>query len=584
MKTNDMTLILGGDAGQGIQSTGLGLCKALGRSGLFMFGREDYRSQIRGGHNFFEIRIKDEQIYTHLGEADLLIALTPDSIDHHLDDLVEGGGIIYDEDFGYDQDKLENRDIIPFPVPLTKIAKEEGGAKVMANTASIGVAAGLTNFDLDYIGEIIEENFKVKGDQVVKNNLQVAKAGYEYAQTLDTKFEYNLKPVKDAPRRMVLDGNQAFVLGAISSGCNFISAYPMTPSTSIFEGLSSYAKEYGIINKQTESELAAVCMAIGASFVGARSMCSTSGGGFSLMVEALGLAGMTETPIVIAEVQRPGPSTGLPTRTEQGDLLFVIYASQGEFPRIVLTPGTPEEYFRAGVEAFNLAEKYQTPVIVLADQHLANSVRVVDPGDIDMEGAAIDRGEFLTEEDLDTLEGEYKRHQFTDSGISPRAVPGHQKAVYKTTGNEHNEKGEITEDPVIRSKMVQKRLKKLKGARKEAIKPKLYGPENAEITFLGWGSSYGAIREAADSLNDNGKSANHYHFPQAWPLPEERVAQIIENAKNTVMIEGNATGQLAQLIRQRTGKQVDYMISKYDGRPLSPNYILENLENLEGVN
>jgi 2-oxoglutarate ferredoxin oxidoreductase subunit alpha len=496
--------------------------------------------------------------------------------------MAKGGGIIYDEKFEIDKSELEKRGIKPFPIPLTKIAQEEGGAKIMANTASIGAMAGLTDFDLNYINNVIEENFKVKGKQVVQNNIQVARAGYKYAESVRSDFDYTLEPIKEAPARMILSGNQAFCLGVLASGCNFISAYPMTPSTSIFEWLTKQGDRYGIVSKQTEDELAAITMAIGAAHVGARSMASTSGGGFSLMTEALGLAGMTETPIVIAEVQRPGPSTGFPTRTEQGDLLFAIHASQGEFPRIVLTPGTIEEYFRTGAKAFNLAEKYQLPVVILADQHLADSIRAVDPKDIDMDAVKIDRGEFLTADDLDNLEEEYKRHKFTDTGISPRAVPYHQNAVYKTTGNEHNEKGDIIEDSKLRTKMMDKRMKKLETARVDIESPVLYGSKEAEITFFSWGSSYGAIKEAVDILNHEGREVNLCHIKDAWPLPKEEISEVLADCNRPIMVEGNHSGQMAQLIRGQTGKEITEKILRYDGRPLTPDYIIQKLEGLKG--
>ena len=582
MVKNDLTIVFGGDAGQGIQSSSYGLCQALGRSGLHVFGRQDYRSQIRGGHNFHEIRVKDEEILTHRGEADLLIALTEETVEKHLNEINEGGGVIYEEGFDFDKGELTARGIKAFPAPLKSIARDEGGSKIMANTAAIGLAAGLTGFDLSYIDKVIEDNFKKAGKEVVQNNLRVAKAGYNYADTYNSDFEYELEAIPDAPKRMIMDGNEAFVLGAIAGGVNFISAYPMTPSTSIFEGLTKYANEYEIVTKQTESELAAINMAIGAYFTGARAMVSTSGGGFSLMTEALGLAGMSETPVVIAEVQRPGPSTGLPTRTEQADLLFTINASQGEFPRLVLTPGTTEEYFRAGAEAFNLADKYQSPVIVLSDQHLADSIRTVNPKMIDMESVEIDRGNFLSSEDLDELEERYKRHEFTDSGVSPWAPPGHENAVYSTTGNEHNEYGEISEDREIRTKMVDKRERKLESAKKDMIRPGLCGPEDAEYTFISWGSSFGAVKEAANMLSDEGAEVRHCHLGQAWPLPEEDVKSIFENSENTVVVESNKTSQMGKLIRRETGLKSDYSILRYDGRPLTPDFVVDEFRKING--
>lgn len=583
MNKNDMSILIGGDAGQGIQSTGNGFIQSLTKAGLFPFGRQDYRSRIRGGHNFFEIRVSEEEIYTHTDGVDLLVALTKDSVEKHLDEIVPGGGVLYDEDFDLDSDRFDDRDVQPFPVPFTSIATDEGGAKVMANTAAIGAMAGLTGFDTSYINEIIEENFSVKGDSVVENNIQVAKAGKEYVESKAYEFDYELSSLSGVPDRMVIDGNQAFALGAVTGGCNFVSAYPMTPSTSILEWLTKHSAELDIVIKQPESELAAINIALGASHVGARSLVTTSGGGFSLMVEALGLAGMTETPIVIAEVQRPGPSTGLPTRTEQGDLSSIVFASQGDSPRLVLAPATIEEAFRAGKRAFDLAERYQLPVVVLSDQHLADSIRAIRPEEFDTT-VDIDRGELLSEEELEELEGDYLRHEFTESGVSPRAVPGNKNAVYKTTGNEHDERGDITEDPDTRSRMMDKRMKKVDTALdKEFDGPVLYGPEEADLTFIGWGSTYGAIREAVDRLNEDGKKANFYHFDEIWPLAAGEVKDLLESDQRTVVVENNFSGQLASLITRETGARVPDTVLKYDGRPFTPESILAEVRDLEEV-
>jgi 2-oxoglutarate ferredoxin oxidoreductase subunit alpha len=378
---------------------------------------------------------------------------------------------------------------------------------------------------------------------------------------------------------MVINGNQALCLGALAAGCRFVSAYPMTPASTIIEWMTAHAARYGIVTKQTEDEIAAIGMAVGAAHVGARAMTATSGGGFSLMVEALGLAGMTETPLVIAEIQRSGPSTGMPTRTEQADLLFMLHASQGEFPHIVLAPGTVEECFRAGARAFNLAEKYQCQVIILSDNFLANSLRSVDKETFDLAGVEIDRGDLLTEEQLDHMPNGYLRYAVTESGISPRALPGHPNAVHIASSDEHDEFGHFEdEDPENRVRMVSKRLRKLETAVLEMNQPSRYGPEDADTTLICWGSSYGPTREAVDRLNGNGARANLLHFVDLWPFPEENIAPLFKSARNLVAVENNATGQLARLLRAHTGIQVDSKILRFDGRPLSPDYILARLE------
>jgi 2-oxoglutarate ferredoxin oxidoreductase subunit alpha len=311
-------------------------------------------------------------------------------------------------------------------------------------------------------------------------------------------------------------------------------------------------------------------------------MTATSGGGFSLMVEALGLAGMTETPVVIVESQRPGPATGMPTRTGQGDLLFVIYASQDEFPRIVLAPGTVEQCFEAGWRSFNLAEIYQVPVIVLVDNYLSNSLRSVERAEFGFENVTIDRGELLTEAELEGLSGDYKRYELTDSGISPRAVPGHPNAVFMACSDEHDEYGHFEdEDAESRTRMVQKRLRKLKAASEDLRAPTCHGPERAEVTFVGWGSTWGPVQEAMARLSESGVTANFLHFSDIWPVPEDKILPLLEQAGRLVLVENNATGQLARLLKGYVGVQIDQEILRFDGRPLSPEYILDRLQ-LEG--
>jgi 2-oxoglutarate ferredoxin oxidoreductase subunit alpha len=456
---------------------------------------------------------------------------------------------------------------------------QEVGKEIMANTAAFGAAAGVTEYDFECMASVIRDNFAKKGEAVVDANLEVARRAYDFARDrYAADFDYKLEPV-EAPPRMVINGNHAFSLGALLGGCRFISAYPMTPASSILEWLATHASRYGLVAKHSEDEIAALCMAIGASHVGARAMTATSGGGFSLMVEALGLAGMTETPVVIVEAQRPGPSTGMPTRTEQGDLLFMLRASQGEFPRIVLTPGTVEECFHAGWRAFNLAEEYQCPVIVLIDNFLANSVRSIRRDDFHFEKVEIDRGKLLTDEELDELSDDYKRYTITETGISPRALPGHPNAVFVACSDEHDEYGNFAdEDPENRVQMVQKRLRKLETATGQMQAPTRYGPEQADTTLIGWGSTYGPVREAVDRLNEQGQKVNFLHFTDVWPFPEEKALPLLESARRLVAVENNATGQFARLLRAYTGIEADDMILRFDGRPLSPEYVLDGLE------
>jgi 2-oxoglutarate ferredoxin oxidoreductase subunit alpha len=577
MPQNRMTFMIGGEAGQGIESGGAAFAKVLARGGLHIFGLQEYMSRIRGGHNSYQIRVSEGPLYSHSDEVHLLMALLPETIERHKNEIVPGGGLIYDEQIEVDKAALEKEGIKPFPVPLIAIA-EEAGEKIMANTAAFAAAAGISGYDFSFMAEVIGENFAKKGKTIVDANLHVARQAYDFAgQHYAAGFDYTLQPIK-APKRMVINGNHAICLGAVLAGCRFISAYPMTPASSILEWMATHAERYGLVAKHSEDEIAALCMAIGASHAGARAMTATSGGGFSLMVEALGLAGMTETPVVIVEAQRPGPATGMPTRTAQGDLQFMLSAAQGEFPRIVLTPGTVEECFEAGWRAFNLAERYQCPVIILTDNFLANSVRSIAQDAFAFASVKIDRGELLGEKDLDQLGEGYKRYAINESGISPRAFPGHPNAVFAACSDEHTEEGYFEdEDAQNRVRMVQKRLRKLENAVEEMRGPVLYGPQKAGLTLVGWGSSYGPLREAVDRLNEDEAEVNLLHFTDIWPFPEDAVRSMLESTQRLVAVEGNATGQLCRLIRACTGVLIEEQILRYDGRPFSPGYVLDRL-------
>ncbi|TKJ28820.1 MAG: pyruvate ferredoxin oxidoreductase [Chloroflexi bacterium B3_Chlor] len=582
MRNKEMTFKIGGEAGQGVESSGAGFAKALARAGWHVFGMQDYYSRIRGGHNFYQIRVSDKPIYSHTEPVDLLLALTQEAVNRHCQEVVTGGGVICEECLEVDCEALDKRDVNYFPAPLTDIAQEQGGAEVMRNTAALGVAAGLIGFPFEVMASVIEDNFAKKGAKAVEGNLRVAEAAYRFAgDNYADRFDYELGRIEDAPPRMLVNGNEALALGALLGGCKFVAGYPMTPATSILQWMAGHGERYGVVVKHTEDEIAAILMLIGAAHMGARAMAPTSGGGFSLMTEGLGLAGITETPIVIVEAQRPGPATGLATRTEQGDLLFVMHASQGEFPRIILSPGTVEECFEAGWRAFNLAEMYQCPAIILSDNFLANSVRSIEMDALDFAGVEIDRGELLTDDDLDQLESEYLRFAYTESGVSPRALPGHPKAVYQATGNEHTPDGHLTEEPEARRMQVEKRLRKLDTALHEMDGPVQYGPPEADLTLVGWGSTYGPLRETVDRLNAEGTTANMLHIRDVWPFPTEKVKAALSDAGRTVMVEGNATGQMAFLLESHAGVKIDHHIRKYDGRPFSPEYILAELKEVE---
>jgi len=578
LTTNQMTIRIGGAAGDGVESSGAGFCKAIARGGLHIFGLPAYYSRIRGGHNFYSVRISENPLTSHEAPVHLLLALTAETIPRHRDRMAEGGAIVYDTAVEPQDEALVADGFQLIGLPLSDMARETAGTPLARNTVALGVASGMTGFDLSYLQDVIRENFFRKGQAVVDGNLAAVGAGHRAGLEHAAGFPFMLKSIPDAPRWAVVSGTVAFAMGALAGGCRYAAGYPMTPGSPVLHWMAAHGERYGVVVKHTEDEIAAINSAIGAAHMGARSLVPTSGGGFSLMVEALGLAGITETPVVIYNAQRPGPATGLATRQEQGDLLFALRASQGEFPRFILAPSTHEDAFRAGWRSFNLAEKYQTPALVLSDHYLAVAVRTLDPKAFDFDAIEIDRGALLSVEELDALEEPYLRFRVTESGVSPRAIPGHPKAVYVSTGNEHDERGAVSEEPENRTAMVDKRGRKMVGMASEISDPLRYGPTEAEKTLVCWGSTYGAAREAVDRLNaQRTGQANLLCLVDLWPFPADAVTQALDAAQKSIAVEVNSTGQLATLIRAYTGRSVDAQLLKYDGRSFTPDYIVKNL-------
>lgn len=572
----DLTIVVGGAAGQGLRSIGLALVKAGAKAGFHVFATQDYMSRIRGGHNFFRIRFSEDEIFTTNQDCHLVVALDHDSVEFHKNDLDRGGLILCDP-----KDVQANSEKI-FYVPFGDLAIEHGGHKIMANSVALGAVWGLLGGEIDDIYSLLEDTWETKGTDVVEKNKSSALAGFEHAIKNKPKdFELKFKKISTThEKRLVVDGSTAIGMGAIAAGCRFLSAYPMTPSTGITEYIASHQNSCNIIVEQAEDEIAALIMGIGAANAGARSLVPTSGGGFSLMVEGLGLAGITETPIVIVNMQRPGPATGLPTRTEQSDLLFAIHAHQGEFPRLVMAPHSPEEAFSTIVRAFNMADFYQIPVIVLGDQYLADSLKTTTS--FDFNSVKVDRGKLLDEEEANSLGGDYKRHLLTEDGISPRAFPGRSRAIFATTGDEHDESGNIIEEADLRIAQHEKRLKKLESLRQSSRKPLEYGAKNASIALISWGSTYGAVKEAVDLINKKGSIAKMIHFIDIYPLNPDTVIEAIGGYKERIAIEGNATAQFAKLIKSETGIGMTKHVLRYDGRPITPEYIIDNIK--EGGN
>jgi len=587
--STDVNFMVGGEAGQGVQSVGFILAKAFARGGYHVFADQDYESRVRGGHNFFRVRVKDSRVAAIAESVDMLIAFNKESIDRHRARLAQRGVIIFD---GEKMGDIGGNSHL-FAVPLTRLAEEGAGNKLMANTVAVGAALGLVGYDFGILEPVLLERFG-RGE-VGENDVKAARAGYEYAQenfngdfdcrlspiagyeyaqeNFNGDFDCRLSPIGNV-KRMLLTGNDAIALGAIAAGCKFMAAYPMTPASSIMEYLAAKARDVDLVMVHAEDEISAMNMTIGAAYAGVRAMTATSGGGFCLMVEGLGLAGITETPVVVVDAQRPGPAIGLPTRTEQSDLEFALYASHGEFPRGVLAPATIEDAFWLTIKAFNLAEKYQLPIIMLTDQHLAGSYTTVDL--FDLSKVTIDRGLLFAEEGAGKP-GKYQRHEITKSGISPRAFPGRADVLVVTDADEHNEEGHLIEDAETRTRMMQKRMRKLFSLKQEISAPPLYGPKKAETLLIGWGSTYGAIREAVDILHKEGASVNLLQLNELWPFPSEAVADALDNARHSYIIENNATGQLSHLIQAETGRKGSGKILKYDGRPFTPAYIVQKV-------
>jgi 2-oxoglutarate ferredoxin oxidoreductase subunit alpha len=571
----DYTIKVGGEAGQGIQTIGGTLARVFSRSGFHVFTHQDYESRVRGGHNFYQIRVSDHPIASAKTSVDILIALDKASIELHGQELTPQGLAVYDS--SYLKEKYDRADFLD--VPLVSLAAEHGGSELMSNSVAVGATLGMLGMDVETLMQVIAEDMEAKGGVVVEKNQAAARAGHRFALDHCDRCSFTISATGKG--KLLMQGNEAIGFGAIAAGCRFYAAYPMTPSTGIMNYMAAREKDLGIVVEQAEDEIAAINMVLGASFGGVRAMTGTSGGGFALMVEGLSLAAMTETPVVIALAQRPGPATGLPTRTEQGDLLFALYAAHGEFPRVVFAPGNPQQAFRLTVKAFDLAEKYQVPAIIITDQYLADSQWTFDSFDL---SGSVYHDYRLREEQLEKL-SEYKRHALTTGGVSPLAVPGISGHLVVTDSDEHGEEGHIIEDAETRVEMVRKRLfEKLPRVRDEIEPPLRYGDENPNVVIAGWGSNYGVMREAVDSLSGDVR-ISMLHFSELYPFPDNRdfdYLGFLENARSTICIENNAGGQFSRLMRAETGYEFKGRINKYDGRPFLLEEIVGGIhDNLE---
>jgi 2-oxoglutarate ferredoxin oxidoreductase subunit alpha len=570
MKT-DFSLLVGGEAGQGVQSVGAILARTLAAGGYHVYADQDYESRIRGGHNFFRVRVASQPVVAISEKQDTIIALNAETVTLHKGELKDSGVIIYDRA----ATRVEPEGESYLDVPMTRLAEERAGSKLMSNTVAAGATIGVLGYDFNLLETVLKKEFARHGDKIVADNVNAARAGYDVGLAYEGSVRRGkIRPIPGAPKRLLVTGNEALAFGALVAGCRFMAGYPMTPATPILEYLAARMRSYPIVVVHAEDELSAINMAVGAGYAGVRAMVATSGGGFALMVEGLALAGMTETPVVVVLGQRPGPATGLPTRTEQGELWFAIHAGHGEFPRAVLAPGTAEEAFNLAVKAFNLAEKYQTPVIILTDDHLASSYRTV--AGFDLAGVKIERGALLSDVEVANFT-DYKRHRVTDSGISPRALPLQGRALVVTDSDEHDETGHLIEDAANRRAQNSKRLRKMNGLAAEISPPQLHRVPKAEMTLIGWGSTCGAIWEAASILKRQGLAVNTLHLTEVWPFPAEAVSRALAMTPKSIVAENNATGQMARLIRRETGYKVSGSLLRFDGRPFTPQTIVAEL-------
>lgn len=554
----EASIVMGGEAGDGIRAAGGVLGNIFNRHGFYTFVREDYQSLIRGGHNFSQVRASSEKIWSQIEEADVVVAIDQRSIDNHESRLPDDGLLIFDADkLDYESEKAR-------PIPLSSMVEDVEGKEIMRNSAAIGVIAYLYDLSLDVVEEVIVDTYGEKAEK----NIQLAEMGYEYAEENLDRIEKLEAP--DRSSSPIITGNQAISMGAAKAGLDVYLAYPMTPSTSILHFMAEHEDELGVAAAQPENEIGVINMALGSAYAGARTMIASSGGGFALMQEAFSLSGMSETPILVIECQRAGPSTGVPTYTGQADLEFALNSGHGEFPSIVLAPGDQEEAFYRTGEALNLAWKLQVPIILLSDKHLSES-RMTSP--IDLEKVSPEEAKIAEDPGED-----YERYEITEDGISPLAFPGTPGVVNKTSSYEHDEFGWTTEEPEEIVAMQDKRKSKWDKIEEEVLEREpvnVYGDEDANVLVLAWGSTKGSILDALKLVDKPVKFVQPVYLK---PFPTEEIADHIEQADKVVCVETNSTGQLASLVRKEVMVEVDEEILKYDMRPFNPPDLAKKLE------
>ncbi len=571
----DLTIAIGGAAGQGIATPGNILARLFGRRGLHLYAYNAYQSIIRGGHILLTVRIRDEEVHSHGDGIDLLLCLNQDTMDRHLEILGPGSRVVYNSDTIQPAEVPDG--VLLCPMPVSELMGDSKN-KLIQNTISLGVMMSLMSVDFSVLQEALELLFGRKGSAVVEENVAMARAGYDYG---DASFESFPVPLPEGDKPLAMwTGNSALAMGGAAAGVKFYAAYPMSPSTGVLHWMAQNARDLGIMVRQVEDEIGVANMVIGAAHVGCRAMCATSGGGFALMTEAVGAAAMMEIPAVFINVMRAGPSTGVPTKTEQGDLWQALGASQGDFERFIVAPKNSLDAYNTVAELFNLVDRAQCPGIIISDLLISEGTFSVDPDLIDLH-PAIDRGALLVDPSPD---GNYLRYANTESGISPRVPPGYEGFVHVVATDEHDEDGVIISDefthPHKRRTSVEKRARKLEGVSADVLPPTLEGPQDAQVTLVGWGSTYGVIREAIEMLSEQGVVANHLAIKWIVPFHGEAVDEILSSAKRVLIVENNYSGQFARYLRSETGFSANGHIRKYDGEPFMPHHIVEGVLDL----
>lgn len=563
---------VGGQQGEGIESTGEIFSMAMNRLGYYLYGYRHFSSRIKGGHTNNKITVRPTEVRIIPDDLDILVAFDQETIDVNYKELTENGIILADAKFEPVEPEDSKAPVIA--IPFTTIASELG-TSLMKNMVAIGASAALLKLDKSVFEAVVKEIFAKKGEEVVAKNMLAIEHGYAQLLELAPEKEgaYALEPA-DGQRRLYMIGNDAIALGALAAGVRFMAAYPITPASEIMEYLIKKLPLFGGTVIQTEDEIAAATMAIGSNYGGVRAFTASAGPGLSLMMEAIGLSGMTEQPLVIVDTQRGGPSTGLPTKQEQSDLMQMIYGTHGEIPKVVIAPSTGTEAFYDTIQAFNIAEELQCPVIILSDLQLSLGKQTVEPFDYD--SIQVTRGKLLSGDSVPEAEEKsyFKRYEVTEDGVSPRVLPGMKHAIHHVTGVEHDETGKPSEAAGNRKKQMDKRMKKLENIRFDQPVYANAPHEEADVLLVGFNSTRGVLEELQRSLNNQGITTNHAHIRLIHPFPAEEMMNYVQSAKKVLVVENNATGQLASILKMNVGgHQKIQSVLRYDGTPFLPRQL-----------